>query len=80
MIKNPHFSARQGDPVMIDMEHLNSISLSSNPIGQRIVARFILGPNYHLFQNVDIRLENLEKIPRDETVIFAMNHTAWKHM
>ena len=60
---------------MIDMEHLNSISLSSKPLGQRIVARFVLGPNYHLFQNVEIRLENLEKIPRDETVIFAMNHT-----
>jgi len=60
---------------MIDMEHLNSISLSSNPLGQRIVGRFILGLNYTVFQHVDIRLENLGKIPRDETVIFAMNHT-----
>jgi 1-acyl-sn-glycerol-3-phosphate acyltransferase len=60
---------------VIDLEHLNRISLSSNPLGQRIVARFVLSPNYHLFQNVDIRLENVEKIPRGETVIFAMNHT-----
>ena len=45
---------------MIDLEHLNSIFLS---------------PNYRLFQNVDIRVENVEKIPPDETVIFAMNHT-----
>ncbi len=60
---------------MIDLEHLNSISLSSNPLGQRIMARYVLSPNYRLFQNVDIRLENVERIPRDETVIYAMNHT-----
>lgn len=60
---------------MIDLEHLNRITLSSNPLGQRIVARLVLSPNYHLFQNVDIRLENVERIPRGETVIFAMNHT-----
>jgi len=60
---------------MIDLEHLDRISLSSNPLGQRIVARLVLSPNYHLFQNVDIRLENVERIPRGETVIFAMNHT-----
>ena len=60
---------------MIDLEHLNSIFLSANPLGQRIMAQFVLSPNYHLFRNVDIRLENLERIPRDETVIYAMNHT-----
>lgn len=60
---------------MIDEKHLDSIRLSSTPIGQRFVATFVLGPNFHLFQHVDIRFENLERIPRDETVIFAMNHT-----
>ncbi len=60
---------------MIDEKQLDNIRLSPTPIGQRVVARFVLGPNYHLFQNVDIRLENLERIPSDETVIFAMNHT-----
>ncbi|HOD35298.1 MAG TPA: lysophospholipid acyltransferase family protein [Syntrophales bacterium] len=60
---------------MIDEKHLDNIHLSPTPIGQRFVARFVLGPNYHLLQNVDIRLENLERIPSDETVIFAMNHT-----
>jgi 1-acyl-sn-glycerol-3-phosphate acyltransferase len=60
---------------MIDLEHLNSIRLFSSPLGQRIMANFFLGPNYRLFQHVDIRLENIERIPRDETVIFAMNHT-----
>jgi 1-acyl-sn-glycerol-3-phosphate acyltransferase len=61
---------------MIDLEHLNRIFLSANPLGQRIMAQFVLSPNYHLFRNVDIRLEHLERIPRDETVIYAMNHTA----
>lgn len=60
---------------MIDLEHLNSIRLFSSPLGQRIMANFFLGPNYRIFQHVDIRLENIERIPRDETVIFAMNHT-----
>jgi 1-acyl-sn-glycerol-3-phosphate acyltransferase len=60
---------------MIDEKHLDNIRLSPTPIGQRIMARLVLSPNYHMFQNVDIRLENLERIPRDETVIFAMNHT-----
>ncbi len=60
---------------MIDLEHLNSIRLSPSPLGQRIMARYVLGPNYRFLQNVDIRVENMEMIPRDETVIYAMNHT-----
>lgn len=60
---------------MVDLEHLNSIQLVSLPIGQNILARLLLAPNYHLFAKVDIRVENVENIPRDETVIFAMNHT-----
>jgi 1-acyl-sn-glycerol-3-phosphate acyltransferase len=60
---------------MIDLEHLNRIRLSPNPLGQRIMANYFLRPNYNFFQHVDIRLENIERIPRDETVIYAMNHT-----
>ena len=30
---------------------------------------------YRIFAKVDIRIENLERIPRGENVIFAMNHT-----
>lgn len=60
---------------MIDEKHLDNIRLSSAPIGQRIMAYLVLGPNYHIFQHVDIRLENVERIPPNETVIFAMNHT-----
>jgi len=60
---------------MVDLEYLKKIKLVSRPLGQRIVARLLLAPNYHLFQNVDIHLEKTERIPRGETVIFAMNHT-----
>ena len=60
---------------MIDEKYLDNIRLSSTPIGQKIIGTLVLTPNYRLFQNVDIRFENRERIPRDETVIFAMNHT-----
>ena len=60
---------------MIDLEHLNGIRLSPQPLGQKIVGSVLLAPNYNLFQRVEIRMENLERIPKGETVIFAMNHT-----
>jgi hypothetical protein len=60
---------------MIDIEYLKKIRLVSRPICQRIVANLLLLPNYRLFARVDIRIENIERIPRDENVIFAMNHT-----
>ena len=60
---------------MVDIEHLNRIRLVSRPLAQMIVANCLLTPNYRLFAKVDIRIENLEKIPRNENVIFAMNHT-----
>lgn len=60
---------------MIDIEYLQKIRLVSKPFGQLIVANLLLLPNYHLFAKVDIRIENLERIPRGENVIFAMNHT-----
>jgi 1-acyl-sn-glycerol-3-phosphate acyltransferase len=60
---------------MIDSEYLKKIKLVTSPIGQRIIAAFLLFPNYRIFANVDIEIENIERIPRDENVIFAMNHT-----
>jgi 1-acyl-sn-glycerol-3-phosphate acyltransferase len=60
---------------MVDIEYLNKINLVSNPMIQRFLATFFLTPNYRFFANVDIQLENADKIPKDETVIFAMNHT-----
>jgi len=60
---------------MVDLEYLENISLVSRPIGQRIVGAFLLTANYRVFADVDVRIENGESIPRNETVIFAMNHT-----
>ena len=60
---------------MIDIEYLKKIKLVSNPFGQRFLGNLLLLPNYHIFAKVEIRIENIERIPRGETVIFAMNHT-----
>jgi 1-acyl-sn-glycerol-3-phosphate acyltransferase len=61
--------------MMVDIEYLKKINIVSNPMFQRFVATFFLTPNYRFFADVDIQLENVDKIPKDETVIFAMNHT-----
>jgi 1-acyl-sn-glycerol-3-phosphate acyltransferase len=60
---------------MIDVDYLKKIKLVPRPLGQTIVANLLLLPNYRIFQKVDIRIENIERIPRGENVIFAMNHT-----
>ena len=60
---------------MIDIDYLKKIKLVSNPFWQRFLASFLLLPNYHLFAKVEILIENRERIPRGENVIFAMNHT-----
>ncbi len=60
---------------MIDTEYLTKIRLTSRPLGQKIVANLLLMPSYSLLAKVDIEIENLERIPRGENVIFAMNHT-----
>lgn len=60
---------------MIDLKHLDKITLNGKPLGQRIIAAFLLTPNYNIFARVEIEVEGVENIPRDETVIFAMNHT-----
>jgi 1-acyl-sn-glycerol-3-phosphate acyltransferase len=60
---------------MVDLEFLNNINLATSPWGQKFVARALLAPNYHLFAKVNIKMENIENIPKGEPVIFAMNHT-----
>jgi 1-acyl-sn-glycerol-3-phosphate acyltransferase len=60
---------------MVDLDYLKKIKLVSKPMGQDIVAEFLLYTNYHIFAKVDIQIENIDRIPRDENVIFAMNHT-----
>ena len=60
---------------MVDLEYMKNIRLVSKPVGQKIVAALLLYPNYRIFADVDIQIENVERIPRNENVIFAMNHT-----
>lgn len=60
---------------MVDIEYLKHIKLASEPLGQKLIGHLFLGPNFNLFSRVDIRIENAERIPRGENVIFAMNHT-----
>ncbi|MDI6726067.1 MAG: lysophospholipid acyltransferase family protein [Smithellaceae bacterium] len=60
---------------MIDIAHLKRLKLNPKPWGQQLVATLLLFPNYHIFARVEIELEGIEHIPRDESVIFAMNHT-----
>jgi 1-acyl-sn-glycerol-3-phosphate acyltransferase len=60
---------------MIDIDYLKKIKLATSPMGQQFIAALLLFPNYRIFANVDIQIENVEHIPRDENVIFAMNHT-----
>ncbi|MDQ5987178.1 MAG: hypothetical protein CSYNP_02915 [Syntrophus sp. SKADARSKE-3] len=60
---------------MVDLEYLNSIHLVSNPRIQRAIARSVLLPNFEIFRQVEIVVENIERIPHHDNVIFAMNHT-----
>jgi hypothetical protein len=60
---------------VIDIEYLKKIKLATHPFGQRFLGNLLLLPNYHIFAKVEIRIENIERIPRGENVIFAMNHT-----
>ena len=60
---------------MIDSQHLDTINLRSYSPVQVLIARLLLIPNYHFFSRVKIVIENYENIPKDETVIFALNHT-----
>ena len=60
---------------MVNIKFLDKINLVTAPWGQKFMAHAVLGPNYHLFARVEIKMENIENIPKGETVIFAMNHT-----
>ncbi len=60
---------------MINSEHLDNINLRTYSFGQILIGRLLLIPNYHIFSRVKIIIENYENIPKDETVIFALNHT-----
>jgi 1-acyl-sn-glycerol-3-phosphate acyltransferase len=59
---------------MLDLNRLERISLSPNPVGQKVVGTFLLMPTYDLPPRVQIDIEGFENVP-DEPVIYAMNHT-----
>ncbi|MBF0225062.1 MAG: 1-acyl-sn-glycerol-3-phosphate acyltransferase [Desulfobacterales bacterium] len=60
---------------MITVSYLEKINLSPNPRFQKIIGDLILTPNYNFFANVDIDIKDIHRVPKDENVIFAMNHT-----
>ncbi len=59
---------------MLDLDRLDRIQLSSEPLGQKIMGTLVLMPNYDLPPRIQIDLEGFERVP-DEPVIYAMNHT-----
>jgi 1-acyl-sn-glycerol-3-phosphate acyltransferase len=59
---------------MLDLNRLERIRLSSNPVGQKVLGTLLLMPNYDLPPRVQIDIEGFENVP-DEPVIYAMNHT-----
>lgn len=61
---------------MLTLDVLDSIQLSKIPWGQVLMATAVLGPNYNFpWSRTKIELEGAENIPKDQPVIFAMNHT-----
>ena len=58
---------------MIDEEHLKRLKLSARPFGQRVFGSIFLLPNYNMPPATRIVLEGVGNIPRDRTVMFALN-------
>jgi len=59
---------------MLDLPRMQHITLSAEPIVQRMIGLGFLAPNYNAVPGVRIDLEGVENLP-DHPVIFAMNHT-----
>ncbi len=60
---------------MITRTDLEKINLQAVPYGQMLVANFLLRWDYRIPRKTEIIIEGEERIPRDQPVIFAMNHT-----
>jgi len=60
---------------MVNIKFLDKINLATSPWAQKFLGYAVLAPNYNWFARVNIKLENMENIPKGEAVIFAMNHT-----
>ncbi len=60
---------------MIDKKRLQNTNLQNPPRGQIITANVLLRGDYTFPRKTNITIENLERIPKDRGVIFALNHT-----
>jgi len=60
---------------VITHTELEKINLRAVPHGQILVANFLLRWDYRIPRKTEIIIEGEEHIPRDQPVIFAMNHT-----
>ena len=60
---------------MLDLARLERVRLHRRPPGQLMVAELFLRPSYRFPRKTEIVIEGLERIPRDRSVFFAMNHT-----
>ena len=60
---------------MIDEEHLTRLKLGKESFGQKVVGSIFLMPNFNTPPVTRVVLEGVENVPRDRTVMFALNHT-----
>ncbi len=61
---------------IIDLDYLDKVCPVSNPWAHKLIATIFLRPQYSPFyKRVNIRFEGEDNVPKDEPVIFAMNHT-----
>lgn len=59
---------------MLDLVCLQRLRLSADPVFQKLIARYVLTPNYRWPPGVSIEFEGYERVP-SVPVVFAMNHT-----
>ncbi len=60
---------------MLTLERMRAIRLHRRPVGQIVFANAMLAIDYRFPRPTHIEIEGLEHLPRDRTVILAMNHT-----
>jgi 1-acyl-sn-glycerol-3-phosphate acyltransferase len=60
---------------VIDEDHLKSLPLQSKPYYQIAFGYGVIMPNYNLPPRTSITIEGLDRIPDNQPVVFALNHT-----
>ncbi len=60
---------------MLTLERMRAIRLHRRPLGQLVFANSLLMLDYRFPKPTKIVIEGLQHLPRDRTVILAMNHT-----